>query len=71
MASRFCRDWPGKTAFNKAALTPFKAGGKPAGELWSASNFTFMRVYDAGHMVPRDQPAAALAMVNAFTQGTI
>jgi carboxypeptidase C (cathepsin A) len=26
-------------------------------------NFHFLRVYDAGHMVPMDQPAHALAML--------
>jgi carboxypeptidase C (cathepsin A) len=28
---------------------------------------TFMQVKEAGHMVPMDQPQAALAMLNTFT----
>ena len=32
---------------------------------------TFLRVYKAGHMVPRDQPAVALAMLNAFLDDTL
>ena len=37
---------------------------------WAASqkyeNFEFLRVYDAGHMVPMDQPESALKMLNRF-----
>jgi len=69
-------EWPGKSAFNKAKLVPWTATSlveedAPAGELWSASNFSFLRVYAAGHMVPLDQPKASLAMLNAFTSGKI
>lgn len=41
--------------------------GAKAGELRTSGPLSFLRVLDAGHMVPMDQPAAALAMVNAFT----
>jgi carboxypeptidase C (cathepsin A) len=27
---------------------------------------TFLQVYEAGHMVPMDQPEAALSMLNTF-----
>jgi carboxypeptidase C (cathepsin A) len=30
-----------------------------------------MRVFDAGHMVPMDQPAAALSMLEQFIAGKI
>ena len=36
------------------------------GRFRNYKNFTFMRVYDAGHMVPMDQPANALKMINEF-----
>ena len=58
--------WPHQKDFNATALAPWSVGGKEAGLKQSSHNFTFLRVYDAGHMVPRDQPEAALAMVNAF-----
>jgi len=29
----------------------------------------FLRVYQAGHMVPMDQPAAALYMIDRFITG--
>ena len=58
--------WPGKAAFGAAEVTEWKVHGQPAGTIQTASNFTFLRVYDAGHMVPRDQPVNALAMVKSF-----
>lgn len=68
-------DWSGKSDFNKAAMHPWSAGGTAAGEARTApgstkgSRLTFLRVYDAGHMVPMDQPANALAMINNFISG--
>jgi len=65
-------DWPHKEDFNndvpKNWTTP---EGKTGGMLRTANNFSFLRVYDAGHMVPRDQPAVALAMLNAFISNTL
>ncbi|RLN94035.1 hypothetical protein BBJ28_00023629 [Nothophytophthora sp. Chile5] len=31
-----------------------------------ANQFTFLRVFNSGHMVPKDQPAVALEMINRF-----
>mmetsp|Transcript_2139 Transcript_2139/g.5280 ORF Transcript_2139/g.5280 Transcript_2139/m.5280 type:complete len:170 (-) Transcript_2139:384-893(-) len=65
--------WEHKADFNAAPVTKWHAfkGGAPAGEKRSAHGFTFLRVYEAGHMVPRDQPAVALAMLNAFLDDTL
>ncbi len=63
-------DWAGKASYNAAAVEPWKGdGGKPGGELRSYGNFSFLRVYAAGHMVPLDQPANALAMLDGFLAG--
>jgi len=62
-------DWEHKAEFNSATKTPFLAAGKEVGELRSYANFHFLRVYQAGHMVPLDQPEAALVMVNALFDG--
>jgi len=43
-----------------------KTGAKVWGEYKSVDKFTFLRVYNAGHMVPMNQPEAALAMVDRF-----
>merc|ERR1712228_37642 len=48
--------------------------GKSAGTIRQASgvtNMTFVRVYNAGHMVPMDQPKPALTLVNEFITNTL
>jgi carboxypeptidase C (cathepsin A) len=68
-------EWQGKDSFNAAPERPFvtqdplvegDAASVNAGVVQSFANFAFVRVYDAGHMVPTDQPAVALAMLNRF-----
>ena len=63
--------WSGKDAFNAAPVADWDVAGKKAGELRKTDMFSFLRVIDAGHMVPMDQPEAALAMINAFTSNTL
>lgn len=56
--------------FADLPMVPWYTGeGKKAGEVKNWENFTFLRVYDAGHMVPSDQPEAALDMVNRWVRG--
>lgn len=62
-------EWPHKAEFNKAPVSPWTVAGEEAGTLQTSNGFTFLRIYDAGHLVPHDQPARALHMVNAFIQG--
>jgi len=65
-------EWPGKVDFNNATKQKWLGPGKvPSGELWSAANFSFLRVYAAGHMVPLDQPTASLQMLDTFLDGTL
>jgi cathepsin A (carboxypeptidase C) len=45
-------DWNGKTAFNNAVDHDWNVDGKKAGTVRTASNFTFLQVNNAGHMVP-------------------
>lgn len=40
--------------------------GQAGGTIKNFENFTFMRVYDAGHMVPTDQPEYAYDMITEF-----
>ena len=50
-------DWPGKDSFNNLTDVPYKgADGNIAWYSRTFQGFTFMRVHDAGHMVPLDQP---------------
>jgi len=67
--------WPHHDAFANATIgnwtAPGATDGGAIGTLQSSNGFSFLRVYDAGHMVPRDQPANALAMLNAFIHDKI
>jgi len=54
-------DWKNAEDFRKAEM---KKGTH--GEYKIFKNFSFYRVYDAGHMVPMDQPEAGLEMLNHF-----
>ncbi|SCU86482.1 LAFA_0E01024g1_1 [Lachancea sp. 'fantastica'] len=44
--------------------------GDKAGKLKNYENFTFLRVYGGGHMVPFDQSENALALVNDWIKGS-
>ncbi len=55
--------------FRKAGYTPFMAGGKEWGETRAYGNFSFTRVYEAGHEVPYYQPEASLALFNRTIKG--
>jgi len=39
------------------------------GSVKSAGNFTFIRIHGAGHMMPYDQPAAGIDMLNRWIGG--
>ncbi|KAK3080994.1 hypothetical protein LTS18_011205, partial [Coniosporium uncinatum] len=43
--------------------------GEKIGAYKSSGNFTFMRLHAGGHMVPHDQPAASLDMLNRWLSG--
>lgn len=56
--------------FEVQPLRPWHTSeGKLAGEVKNYGDFTFARVYDAGHMVPHDQPENSLDLVNRWIQG--
>lgn len=61
-------DWPHQEEFAKLALKPWLVNGKEAGQSKSAHGLTFIRVYDAGHMVPQDQPEAGIKVLNEVLQ---
>jgi cathepsin A (carboxypeptidase C) len=56
-------DWPHKADFNSATNRDYQMEGKTVAKVRSSNGFTFMQVFEAGHMVPKDQPAVALQMV--------
>ncbi|KAJ1734574.1 hypothetical protein LPJ61_000995 [Coemansia biformis] len=58
--------WPGQRGFTVAPDQPWRIGGRTAGLVRAFGGLTLLRVADAGHMVARDQPAAALAMLTQW-----
>ncbi|XP_010486643.1 PREDICTED: serine carboxypeptidase-like 49 [Camelina sativa] len=64
-------DWSGKTNFGAAEAVPFMVDGKEAGSLKTYEQLSFLKVRDAGHMVPMDQPKAALAMLKRWMENSL
>lgn len=64
-------EWSGQKDFTAASTVSFAVDGKEAGQLKSHGPLGFLKVHDAGHMVPMDQPKAALEMLKRWTQGTL
>ncbi|KAL6896702.1 hypothetical protein ACP4OV_007274 [Aristida adscensionis] len=63
--------WSGQQNFSEAPMLPFKANGKDAGLLKSYGPLSFLKVHNAGHMVPMDQPDAALEMLTKWMGGAL
>lgn len=56
--------------FQASPLVPWKTkDGELAGEIQNHGIFSFVRVYDAGHMVPFNQPKIALDMLTRWLAG--
>ncbi|KAL3618744.1 Serine carboxypeptidase-like 48 [Castilleja foliolosa] len=64
-------EWSGQKDFVAAPTTPFSVDGVEAGLKKSNGPLTFLKVHDAGHMVPMDQPKAALEMLSVWMQGKL
>lgn len=58
--------WAHQAQFENMNYTVWNEGSNAFGEYKTIDNFTFLRVYNAGHMVPMNQPQAALAIFNKF-----
>jgi len=63
--------WDHAADFNQAEDKEWKLQGKTVAKLRSAHGLSFMQVYEAGHMVPMDQPEVALQMVSDFLSGKL
>lgn len=59
-------EWKGQGSFQQAATHDWNNG---QGLARTAGGFTFLQVYNAGHMVPKDQPQVALTMIDTFVHG--
>ncbi|PNY08099.1 serine carboxypeptidase 49-like protein [Trifolium pratense] len=63
--------WSGQKEFVASPDAPFIVNGSEAGLLKNYGPLSFLKVHDAGHMVPMDQPKAALEMLTKWTRGTL
>lgn len=59
-------EWSQGADFNRTPRTPWLEGGKRLGHARAAGNLTQVLVSGAGHLVPMDQPEAALCMLQNF-----
>ncbi|KAI9501061.1 Alpha/Beta hydrolase protein [Coemansia spiralis] len=59
-------EWSGKASFANETDSKWVVGDKAAGEARTHKNFSFVRVFGAGHMVPYDQPETALDLINRW-----
>ncbi|KAL1558493.1 Serine carboxypeptidase-like 48 [Salvia divinorum] len=64
-------EWSGQKKFAAAATQPFSVDGAEAGQQKGYGPLTFLKVHDAGHMVPMDQPKASVEMLRRWMQGKL
>ncbi|CUM65069.1 uncharacterized protein PRCAT00002691001 [Priceomyces carsonii] len=62
-------EWDGQASFSNSKLKPWYVEGEEAGQLKNSEHFSFLRIYNAGHMTSYDQPRNSLAMVNSWVHG--
>ncbi|RDL39294.1 Carboxypeptidase Y-like protein A [Venustampulla echinocandica] len=63
-------EWPGQKTFNGADFQYLEVTkGKKYGKVKTSGNFSFMKIFGAGHMVPMDQPEASLDFLNRWIGG--
>jgi carboxypeptidase C (cathepsin A) len=64
-------DWSGKDEFNKQADIEYKdPNGEVIGLMRSHETLSFLQFFNAGHMVPMDQPEKSLFMFNDFIRAS-
>lgn len=64
-------EWSGQKSFVGSATTSFLVDGAEAGQMKNYGPLSFLKVHNAGHMVPMDQPKAALEMLKRWTTGKL
>ncbi|XP_027085115.1 serine carboxypeptidase-like [Coffea arabica] len=64
-------EWSGQKDFEAAPDVPFVVDSVEAGLHKGHGPLSFLKVHDAGHMVPMDQPKASLVMIEKWMQGTL
>lgn len=62
-------EWSGQMEYVKANWKEFEVDGVEAGLTTGYGPLQFLKVHDAGHMVPMDQPKNSLEMLYRWTRG--
>ena len=62
-------NFTGADAFRNAGYAPLQVGEEHLGDVRQSGNFTFVRVFDAGHAIPFYQPEAAFTIFNRTLLG--
>ena len=65
------KSWSGANSFYDAENEPWRSNGEVAGYLKSVDNLRLFTMRNAGHMVPRSQPAFGQDMFENFIAGTL
>src|SRR4051812_37310446 len=63
--------WSGQDEFVSAPFHQFIVDGKQAGTIKGKGNFVFLKIEEAGHMVPYDRPRAAREMMERWMRGDL
>ena len=61
--------WSQQDSFDAAEEERWQLDGEIVGSIKEWGPLSFVKIFKAGHMVPMDQPAAALEMITSFTHG--
>ncbi|KAL1639179.1 hypothetical protein SLS58_008147 [Diplodia intermedia] len=61
-------EFDGQSEFRAASLEPYTVGGTEGGTFKTVDNFSFLRVFEAGHEVPYYQPELALQVFKQTMQ---
>lgn len=61
--------WSGSEKWAETEVDKWYNGKEHAGNVKNVDNLTFLQVFEAGHMVPFDQPANSLEMFNKWLAG--
>jgi len=63
-------EWPGQKKFNAASNKDLTLdNGDKYGKIKTSGNLTFMQIFEAGHMVPLNQPEPSLDFLNRWVGG--
>ncbi|KAG6021425.1 hypothetical protein E4U41_002486 [Claviceps citrina] len=63
-------DWPGRSAFSSAKVSPLRLpSGREYGNVRAAQGLSFMQIYKAGHTVPEYEGEGSLDFVNRWMGG--